>query len=67
MKELTPYIIDLFNKNQVHFLDISTDYILSEEFILKNKNKLDWFIICQKQKLSESFIIENQSNVNFIV
>ena len=60
--------IILFKFIQIHtnvnWIDISYQYILSENFIQEFKNKVDWGRISECQKLSDDFIKEFDLNID---
>ncbi len=56
----------ILSSEHVDFDDISSNYILSEEFIREFKDKLDWLLISEHQKLSMEFIEEFLENYLYL-
>jgi len=53
------------NSNNYNWFNISSDYNLSEDFIIEFKTRVSWYYVSIYQKLSENFIIEFQDNVDW--
>jgi hypothetical protein len=65
MKKLTKSVLKKINNNEIHWEDISRQYILSEDFIRENKDKVNWIEITYNQNLSEEFIREFKYRIHW--
>jgi hypothetical protein len=53
------------DKEELHWMNLSSNEELSEDFIRQNKDKVDWIEICRYQILSKKFIIEFIDRIDF--
>ena len=56
---------DFKGNDEINWVNLSSDYTLSEKFIDKFQNKLNWYWLSCSQPLSEEFIERNQDVINW--